>query len=87
LSAQLEVQRIEVDDGINRRQGQILPSLDQQSNFVRDGTDRVRRDLNPMDLLKHVLDVASRYPFAIYCQDFLFQFVCARPVCSLAAGS
>src|SRR4029450_12771690 len=75
LPAQLEVKPIKIDNRIDGGQRAILPGFHQRPDFVRDGPNRIGRDLDAVGLREQVLDVASGHPLAVHGEDFLFQFV------------
>ena len=73
VQAHLEMQRIEVDDRINRIQSSALPGLDVLEDRVRDVGNQRRRHLGPVQLFQMPLDFSSRHPASVKRQDLVVE--------------
>ena len=61
VDADLDLQRIEKDDGVNRIERPVLPLPDLIKNRIGDPADQIGRDLDAIEVLEMALDLAHRH--------------------------
>jgi NAD(P)-dependent dehydrogenase (short-subunit alcohol dehydrogenase family) len=71
--ANLQPQRIEIDDGIHRFQRPLLPLLDFRQHFVGDGGDQVGRDGQPIQLQQMTPDLAHGHPARVHADEVIVE--------------
>lgn len=86
FAADMVVDRIQKNYGIDRFQRPLLPFFRHRQDFIRDSAYRSVRHRQPVDILNMRLNVAGRHAFRIHGQDLLFHILTDASILHLSGG-
>jgi hypothetical protein len=69
--ADLDPDRVEENQRVKRLQRPVLPFVPLLQDGVGDGADRIRRNIEPIELTPVPLDLAGAHPTGVHCTDLL----------------